>query len=133
MDENNRSRHERRSLRWVALTRESIPLGGRNKGKTSVERTIYICSIEPDLARGGELLERICHYRDIKGGLHQRLDVSGARRERAVVPGNESRPVRDAEMMGIECTRALHETTRPKPFGPRFQELAGSNRLSGFW
>ena len=75
MDENNRSRHERRSLRWVAadaetlccahvrsvveITRETIPLSGKNKGKTSVERIIYICSIEPDFARGSELLERI--------------------------------------------------------------------------
>ena len=38
---------------------------------------IYICSLEPDAARGDELLERIRRYWDIEGGLHHRLDVSG--------------------------------------------------------
>ena len=71
----------------VEITRETTPLGGKNKGKTSVERIIYICSIEPDPARGGELLERIRRYRDIEGGLHQRLDVSGARRDTGCGPG----------------------------------------------
>jgi len=37
----------------------------------------YVCSMEPDPARGTELLERIRRYWDIEGGLHQRLDVSG--------------------------------------------------------
>lgn len=50
---------------------------GKNKGKTSIEHIIYICSREPDEARGDELLERIRRYWDIEGGLHQRLDVSG--------------------------------------------------------
>lgn len=92
-DKNNRSRHELRSLRWVEadaealccahvrsvveITRETTPLRGKNKGKTSVERIIYICSLEPDPARGTELLERVRRYWDIEGGLHQRLDVSG--------------------------------------------------------
>ena len=74
-DKNNRSRHERRSLRWVAadaetlccahvrsvveITRETTALRGKNKGKTSIEHISYICSLEPDAARGGELLERI--------------------------------------------------------------------------
>ena len=91
-DKNNRSRHEKRAIRWVAadaeslccphvrsvveITRETTPLRGKNKGKTSVERVVAICSLEPDAARGGELLERIRHYWDIEGGLHQRLDVS---------------------------------------------------------
>ena len=52
-------------------------LRGKNKGKTSIERIIYICSLEPDEAHGDELLERIRRYWDIEGGLHQRLDVSG--------------------------------------------------------
>ena len=92
-DKNNRSRHERRSLRWVAadaetlccahvrsvveITREITALRGKNKGKTSIERITYICSLGPDAERGGELLERIRRYWDIEGGLHQRLDVSG--------------------------------------------------------
>ena len=93
VDENNRSRHERRSLRWVAadaetlccahvrsvveITRETLVLRGKHKGKRSIERVVYVCSIEPDPARGAELLERIRRYWDIEGGLHQRLDVSG--------------------------------------------------------
>lgn len=92
-DKNNRSRHEKRSLRWVAadaetlccahvrsvveITRETTVLRGKHKGKTSIERIIYICSLEPDAARGDELLERIRRYWDIECGLHQRLDVSG--------------------------------------------------------
>lgn len=92
-DENNRSRHERRSLRWVAadaetlccahvrsvveITRETLVLRGKHKGRRSVESVIYVCSIEPDAGRGAELLERVRRYWDIEGGLHQRLDVSG--------------------------------------------------------
>lgn len=56
--------------------RDTTPLRGKNKGKTSEERIVYLCSLEPDPARGGELLERIRRYWDIEGGLHQRLDVS---------------------------------------------------------
>ena len=37
----------------VEITRETTPLGRKNKGKTSVGRIIYICSIEPVSARGG--------------------------------------------------------------------------------
>ena len=92
-DKNNRSRHERRCLRWVEadaeklccahvrsvveLTRATTILRGKNKGQTSVERVVYLCSLEPDEARGGELLGCIRRYWDIEGGLHQRLDVSG--------------------------------------------------------
>jgi predicted transposase YbfD/YdcC len=92
-DKNNRSRHERRHLRWVAasaetlccshvrsvaeLTRTTTVLKGKNKGKTSVERMVYLSSLEPDAARADELLRRVRQYWDIEGGLHQRLDVSG--------------------------------------------------------
>ena len=49
----------------------------KNKGQTSVERVVYLCSLDLDPARGDELLARIRRYWDIEGGLHQRLDVSG--------------------------------------------------------
>jgi predicted transposase YbfD/YdcC len=61
----------------VEITRETTALRGKNKGKTSVERIIYLCSLEPDPSRGAEVLERVRRYWDIEGGLHQRLDVSG--------------------------------------------------------
>ena len=57
----------------VEITRETTVLRGKNKGKTSIERIIYICRLEPDEARGDELLERIRRYWDIEGFLHQRL------------------------------------------------------------
>jgi len=92
-DKNNRSRHEWRSLRWVAadpetlccgfvrsvveVTRETLALRGKDKGKRSIEKIVYVCSMDPDPTRGTELLERIRRYWDIEGGLHQRLDVSG--------------------------------------------------------
>jgi len=60
----------------VEVTRETLVLRGKHKGKRSIERVVYVCSIEPDPARGAELLERIRRYWDIEGGLHQRLDVS---------------------------------------------------------
>ena len=65
------------SSRWWKSPVRPPHCGGKNKGKTSIERIIYICSLEPDAARGDELLERIRRYWDIEGGLHQRLDVSG--------------------------------------------------------
>lgn len=92
-DKNNRSRHEWRSLRWVAasaerlcctcarsvveITREVTVLSGKHKGKHSLETIVYVSSLELDSARGSELLERVRRYWDIEGGLHQRLDVSG--------------------------------------------------------
>lgn len=60
----------------MEVTRETLVLRGKHKGKRSIERVVYVCSIEPDPARGAELLERIRRYWDIEGGLHQRLDVS---------------------------------------------------------
>lgn len=92
-DKNNRSRHELRSLRWVEadaetlccahvrsvveITRTTTVLRGKNKGRTSVERVVYLCTLPPDPSRGDEVLERVRRYWDIEGGLHQRLDVSG--------------------------------------------------------
>jgi len=92
VDKNNRSRYERRSLRWVAaeaetlccagarsvieVTREVDILKGKDQGKHTEERVVYVCSQEPDEARGEEMLERIRRYWGIESGLHQRLDVS---------------------------------------------------------
>ena len=94
MDKNNRSRHEKRSLRWVAaeaetlcctgarsvveITREVRILRGKDKGKHTKERVVYVCSLAPEKARGAEMLERIRRYWGIEGGLHQRLDVGCA-------------------------------------------------------
>jgi len=91
-DKNNRSRHEWRSLRWVAadaetlccvgarsvveVTREVEILRGKDKGKRTRETVSYVCTIDLDPGRGEELLERIRRYWGIEGGLHQRLDVS---------------------------------------------------------
>jgi predicted transposase YbfD/YdcC len=91
-DKNNRSRHERRTLRWVAadaetlccvaarsvveITREVVILKGKDKGKRTKESVVYVCTLDPHPARGQELLERVRQYWGIEGGLHQRLDVS---------------------------------------------------------
>lgn len=88
----NRSRYERRSLRWVAATAEALcccaarsvvevtrevrVLRGKDKGKSSTEICYYVCSLELDEARADELLELIRMYWTIEGGLHQRLDVT---------------------------------------------------------
>lgn len=93
-DRKNRSRHELRSLRWVAadaeklccahvrsvveITRQTTALAGKNKGKTSTEKVVYVCSLDLDTSRGDELLKRIRDYWDIESGMHQRLDVSAA-------------------------------------------------------
>lgn len=91
-DKNNRSRHEWRTLRWVAadaetlccvaarsvveITREVEILKGKDKGKRTKERVVYVSTLDPDPARGQELLGRVRQYWGIEGGLHQRLDVS---------------------------------------------------------
>jgi len=91
-EEINRSRWERRSLRWVGadaerlccagarpvaeITREVRILRGRNRGKESTERVIYVSSLAMDPAKAPELLHDIRTYRDIESGLHQRLDVT---------------------------------------------------------
>lgn len=92
VDKNNRSRYEQRSLRWVAadaetlccvgarsvieITRETEVLKGKDQGKRTEERVVYVCSLELDEQRGAEMLERIRRYWGIESGLHQRLDVS---------------------------------------------------------
>ena len=60
----------------MEVTRETLVLRGKHKGQRTIERVVYVCSLEPDPSRGTELLERIRRYWDIEGGLHQRLDVS---------------------------------------------------------
>ena len=91
-DKNNRSRRERRTLRWVAadaetlccvaarsvveITREVEILKGKDKGKLTKERVLYVCTLDPDPLRGEEILARVRSYWGIEGGLHQRLDVS---------------------------------------------------------
>lgn len=81
-----------RRLRWVAasaetlcfphvrsvleVTRETTHLKGKSKGETSVERVLYLCSLERDDSRAEEMLRRVRQYWDIESGLHQRLDVS---------------------------------------------------------
>jgi predicted transposase YbfD/YdcC len=91
-DKNNRSRHEQRTLRWVSadaeklccvaarsvveITREVEILKGKDKGKRTKESVIYVCTLDPDAARGQELLGRVRKYWGIESGLHQRLDVS---------------------------------------------------------
>lgn len=92
VDKNNRSRYEQRKLRWVAadaetlccvgarsvieITREIDYLKGKDQGKHTEERVVYVCSLEPDEKRGAEMLERTRKYWEIESGLHQRLDVS---------------------------------------------------------
>jgi len=61
----------------VEITRETTILRGKNKGKTSHERVVYVCSIRPDPASGASFQKRVRRYWDIEAGLHQRIDVSG--------------------------------------------------------
>lgn len=91
-EEANRSRWEKRSLRWVAsdaeglccagarsvveITREVRILRGRDAGKASTERVIYVSSVAMDPAKAKRLLHAIRTYWDIEAGLHQRLDVT---------------------------------------------------------
>jgi predicted transposase YbfD/YdcC len=92
VDKDNRSRREVRRLRWVAasaetlcfphvrsvleVTRETTHLGGKKKGETSVERVLYLSSLELDDSRAKDMLRRVRQYWEIEAGLHQRLDVS---------------------------------------------------------
>ena len=91
-DPDNRSRHERRSLRWVPataetlccfgarsvieMTREVTILRGKDQGKTSLEICYYVSSLECDAARAEAILDTIRKYWEIESGLHQRLDVT---------------------------------------------------------
>jgi len=88
----NRSRREKRQLRWVEttaetlccvgarsvieLTREVTILRGKDKGKQTIERVLYVSSLEMDPERAVTLLGTIRAYWDIESGLHQRLDVT---------------------------------------------------------
>ena len=91
-DLDNRSRYERRSLRWVATTAETLcccaarsvvevtrevrVLSGKDKGKSSFEICYYVSSLELEQSRAEKLLETIRLYWSIESGLHQRLDVT---------------------------------------------------------
>lgn len=91
-EEINRSRWEKRSLRWVEsnaerlccagacsvveLTREAKILRGKDKGKHSIESVLYVSSIEMVPSQAPRLLNTIRGYWDIESGLHQRLDVT---------------------------------------------------------
>lgn len=60
----------------IEITRQVTHLSGKDKGKISIERIVYVSSLEFEPARAEEMLKRIRLYWDIEGGLHQRLDVS---------------------------------------------------------
>jgi len=62
----------------IELTREVTILKGKGKGKgkQTMERVLYVSSLEMDPARAAALLGTIRDYWDIEGGLHQRLDVT---------------------------------------------------------
>jgi predicted transposase YbfD/YdcC len=53
-----------------------MPVKGKDKGKRTKESVVYVSTLDPDPARGQELLGRVRQYWGIEGGLHQRLDVS---------------------------------------------------------
>jgi predicted transposase YbfD/YdcC len=60
----------------VEVTREVTILAGKDKGKCTKERVLYVSSLEkkPDGAKA--LLGTIREYWEIEGCLHQRLDVT---------------------------------------------------------
>jgi hypothetical protein len=60
----------------VEITREVKILRGRDAGKASTERVIYVSSLAMDPAKAKQLLHAIRTYWDIEAGLHQRLDVT---------------------------------------------------------
>jgi predicted transposase YbfD/YdcC len=60
----------------VEITREVRILRGRDAGKASTERVIYVSSVAMDPAKAKRLLHAIRTYWDIEAGLHQRLDVT---------------------------------------------------------
>ena len=92
VDKNNRSRHERRSLRWVPadaeglcctaarsvveITREVQHLRGKDKGKHTCETVLYVSSLEKVPQQATRILDTIRDYWSIEGCLHQRLDVT---------------------------------------------------------
>lgn len=60
----------------VEITREVKILRGKDKGKQSSERVLYVSSLEMKPAQAPQLLQTIRDYWDIECGLHQRLDVT---------------------------------------------------------
>ena len=60
----------------IELTREVKILRGKDKGKQSIERVLYVSSLEMKPAQAPQLLHTTRDYWDIESGLHQRLDVT---------------------------------------------------------
>jgi len=99
-EELNRSRYEKRSLRWIGtdpekvacvaarsiieITREVNYLSGKKKGLETKETLYYVSSHEMVPERAREMLELIRKYWAIEGLLHQSLDVSAREDESRV-------------------------------------------------
>lgn len=62
----------------VEITREVRILRGKDKGKQSTERVLYVSSLEMKPAQAPRLLQTARDYWDIESGLHQRLDVTAS-------------------------------------------------------
>lgn len=60
----------------IEITREVKILRGKDKGKQSTGRVLYVSSLEMKPAEAPRLLQTIRGYWDIESGLHQRLDVT---------------------------------------------------------
>lgn len=60
----------------IEITREVIVLRGKDKGKQSTERVLYVSSLEMKPREAPQLLQSARDYWDIESGLHQRLDVT---------------------------------------------------------
>lgn len=60
----------------MEITREVKILRGKDKGKHSTERVLYVSSLEMKPLEAPQLLQTIREYWDIESGLHQRLDVT---------------------------------------------------------
>jgi predicted transposase YbfD/YdcC len=60
----------------VEVTREVKILGGKDKGKESLETVAYVSSLEFEPQLAEQVLAFIRLYWGIEGGLHQRLDVT---------------------------------------------------------
>ena len=60
----------------VEITREVKILRGKDQGRHSTERVLYVSSREFEPGHAPRLLRTIRAYWDIEGGLHQRLDVT---------------------------------------------------------
>ena len=60
----------------VEITREVKILKGKDQGKESIERVLYISSREFEPQHALKLLHTVRAYWEIESGLHQRLDVT---------------------------------------------------------